>query len=157
MPEAQKLVAGELRSLVERVERLTEERASIATDIADVYKEARGLGYDTKAIKEIVKKRSKDKSEVEEFEAILELYETALGMRIADEGDDEPAPRAPAPARTTNDLTVRIETDRGSSGEMPLSTFNKIADGSRTEAGRAVIASAMHQVKHGADAEVPFA
>lgn len=101
MPEAQRVVAGELRSLVERVERLTEERATIAEDIADVYKEARGLGYDTKAIKEIVRKRSKDKSEVEEFEAIVELYESALGMRF--EHDDE---FSRAPAR--EDLPVSI-------------------------------------------------
>lgn len=155
MPEAQRIVAGELRSLVERIERLSEERASVADDIADVYKEARGLGYEVKAIKEIVKKRSKDKSAVEEFEAIVDLYESALGMSFGPaEPDDEPAPRAPA--RTRDDLTIRVEAG-GKSAEMPLSTFNTIVDGSRTEAGRAVIAAAVAQVKHGTDAEVPFA
>ncbi len=72
--------AQQLKSFVERIERLAEERKNIADDIKDVYAEARGNGYDTKAIKHIIAVRSKDSNEVQEFEAVVELYKSALGM-----------------------------------------------------------------------------
>lgn len=74
-------VAGEeLRQFVERVERLHEERKAISDDIADVYAEARGRGFDVKAIKHIVKLRTQDHAERQEFESIVELYMSALNM-----------------------------------------------------------------------------
>lgn len=77
---SQTIAAGQLRAFIERVERLEEEKATIAEDIRDVYTEMKGTGFDTKAVRAIVKLRKKDKAEREEEESILELYMTALGM-----------------------------------------------------------------------------
>ncbi|WP_442907468.1 DUF2312 domain-containing protein [Kaistia sp. MMO-174] len=74
------IAAAELRSLVERIERLEEEKKGIADDIKGVYGEGKANGYDTKALRKIVALRKKDASEREEEEAILELYKNALGM-----------------------------------------------------------------------------
>lgn len=83
-------VAGDqLLSIIERVERLDEERSSIAGDISEVYKEARGNGFDVKVIKIIVRRRKQDHAELMEQEALLELYMSAIGMAPAATGDDE--------------------------------------------------------------------
>ena len=74
------VAAAELRQIVERVERLHEEKQTISDDIGEVYGEARGRGYDVKAIKTIVRLRRKDQAERQEEEAILDLYKNALGM-----------------------------------------------------------------------------
>ena len=74
-------VAGtQLRSFIERIERLEEEKKTIADDIRDVYAEAKGNGFDTKAIRTIIRLRKKDQAEREEEETILDLYKAALGM-----------------------------------------------------------------------------
>lgn len=78
--EVQGVAAAQLRSIVERIERLEEEKKGIADDIKDVYGEAKANGYDTKALRKIVALRKKDANEREEEEAILELYKNALGM-----------------------------------------------------------------------------
>lgn len=70
----------QLKSIIERIERLLEEKKAIADDIAEVYAEAKGNGYDTKALKAIVKMRAQDPDERKEFETILETYMQALGM-----------------------------------------------------------------------------
>ena len=74
------IAADELRLLIERIERLEEEKKAIADDIKDVYGEAKANGYDTKALRKIVALRKQDANEREEQEAILELYKNALGM-----------------------------------------------------------------------------
>lgn len=74
------IAASQLRSIVERIERLHEERDANASDIKDVYGEAKANGYDTKALKVIVRLRAQDPNSREEFEAILDLYKSALGM-----------------------------------------------------------------------------
>jgi uncharacterized protein (UPF0335 family) len=71
---------GQLHALVERIERLEEEKRSTAEDIKEVYAEAKGTGYDTKVLKEVIKLRSKDKNERQEHDSILEAYLSALGM-----------------------------------------------------------------------------
>ena len=73
--------AGQLQSLIERIERLEEEKAALAADIREVYSEAKGLGFDTKIMRQVVRMRRLDKSERQEIEAILDLYLSALGMR----------------------------------------------------------------------------
>jgi len=78
---SQTVAAGQLRAFVERIERLEEEKQSIAEDIKEVYAEAKGCGFDTKAIRTIVRLRKKDQAERQEEEAILDLYLSALGMR----------------------------------------------------------------------------
>ncbi|MGL4812757.1 MAG: DUF2312 domain-containing protein [Beijerinckiaceae bacterium] len=79
---AESVAADQLKSIIERVERLEEEKRALAADIADVYKEAKGEGFDTKAIRKLVTMRRKDHAERKEEEAILELYMQALGMSV---------------------------------------------------------------------------
>lgn len=74
------VAAAELRQLIERIERLEEEKASISDDIKDVYGEAKGRGYDTKAMRTIVRLRKKDANERIEEETVLQTYMAALGM-----------------------------------------------------------------------------
>ncbi len=72
--------ASQLKSFIERIERLEEEKTTIADDIKDVYAEAKANGYDTKIMRQVVRIRKQDKSEREEMEALLDLYMQALGM-----------------------------------------------------------------------------
>lgn len=79
-------VAGDqLRTIVERIERLEEEKQGIADDIKDVYAEAKANGFDVKVLRQIVRLRKQEPSERTEFEAILDLYMQALGMRFTGE------------------------------------------------------------------------
>ncbi len=78
--DASSVAADQLKSFIERIERLEEEKAGIASDIKDVYAEAKGTGFDTKALRKIIGLRKKDHAERQEEEAILELYMQALGM-----------------------------------------------------------------------------
>ena len=73
----------QLRAFVERIERLEEEKKTIADDIKDVYAEAKGTGFDTKALRKVVALRKIDKDERMEQEAILDTYMHALGMAPA--------------------------------------------------------------------------
>jgi uncharacterized protein (UPF0335 family) len=74
-------IAGDqLRTIIERIERLEEEKAGIASDIKDVYAEAKGNGFNAAIIRQIIKDRKMDKAERDEREALLELYREALGM-----------------------------------------------------------------------------
>ena len=77
---SQTVAAGQLRALIERIERLEEEKKTISDDIKDVYAEAKGNGFDTKVIRKIISIRKRDYAERQEEEAILELYMQALGM-----------------------------------------------------------------------------
>lgn len=77
---AQTVAAGQLRSLIERVERLNEDKQAIADDIKEVFAEAKGVGFDTKAMRAIIRLRKMDEAERQEAEAILDLYKAALGM-----------------------------------------------------------------------------
>ena len=71
-----------LRLLIERVERLEEEKKGIADDIRDVYAEAKAVGYDAKIMREIIKLRKMKTDDRAERDAILELYKSALGMDL---------------------------------------------------------------------------
>lgn len=73
------VAAGRLRSFIERVERLEEEKSVIAGDIKEVYAEAKGEGYDTKTLRQVVRLRKMDRAERQEREALLDLYLSALG------------------------------------------------------------------------------
>ena len=77
---ATRFAKDQLKSIVERIERLEEEKKTIADDIRDVYLEAKGTGFDVKALRTIVKLRKQDVDERKEQEAILETYLQALGM-----------------------------------------------------------------------------
>lgn len=69
-----------LKSFIERIERLEEEKAALADDIKDVYAEAKGTGFDAKTMRQIVKLRKIDLEKRREADELLELYKTALGM-----------------------------------------------------------------------------
>lgn len=74
------VAAAQLRSFIERIERLEEEKKVIADDIKEVKAEAKGNGFDVKAINTIIRLRKQDAAERQEAEAILDLYKSALGM-----------------------------------------------------------------------------
>jgi len=69
-----------LRQLIERIERLEEEKAGVADDIKDVYSEAKANGYDAKTMRAIVRLRKMDKDSRDEAEALMETYKIALGL-----------------------------------------------------------------------------
>ena len=71
---------GHLKSLVERIERLEEEKAAIAADIKDVYAEAKGTGFDPKIIKKVIALRKQDADKMREEQALIATYMDALGM-----------------------------------------------------------------------------
>ena len=73
--------ASALRSFIERVERLEEEKAALATDIREIYAEAKGNGFDTKIMRRVVQLRRLDDADRKEAAAILDLYLSALGMQ----------------------------------------------------------------------------
>lgn len=74
------VAADRLRSLVERIERLEEERKAIGQDIKDIYLEAKSAGFDIKALRQLIRQRRQDAAELEEQETILDVYRHALGM-----------------------------------------------------------------------------
>ena len=71
---------NQLKALIERIEHLEAEKATIATDIKDVYAEAKGTGFDTKTMKAIVRLRKMEANARAEAEALLDTYKTALGL-----------------------------------------------------------------------------
>ncbi len=77
---SQTVAAGQLRSIIERIERLEEDKGAVSEDIKQVYAEAKGTGFDVKALRSLIRIRKKDKAELQEEEAILDLYKTAIGM-----------------------------------------------------------------------------
>lgn len=76
------VAADQLRAFVERIEKLEEEKQTIADDIKDVYAEAKANGYDTKILRQVVRLRKQDSAERQEQEALLDLYMHALGMAL---------------------------------------------------------------------------
>lgn len=74
------IAADRLRSIVDRIERLHDERAAIGNDISDIYSEAKSAGFDIKALKELIQIRRKDAAEIEELDTLLDVYRRALGM-----------------------------------------------------------------------------
>jgi uncharacterized protein (UPF0335 family) len=69
-----------LRSLVERIERLEEERKALSSDIKDIYAEAKSAGFDPKVLRQLIRIRKQEAAEVEEQETMLDIYRRALGM-----------------------------------------------------------------------------
>jgi uncharacterized protein (UPF0335 family) len=74
------IAADRLRSIVERIERLEEERRALAGDIKDIYAEAKSAGFDIKVLRQLISLRRKQPAEVEEQETLLDVYRRALGM-----------------------------------------------------------------------------
>ena len=74
------VAADRLRSLVERIERLEEERKALGSDIKDIYAEAKSAGFDVKVLRQLIRIRKQEAAEVEEQESLLDVYRRALGM-----------------------------------------------------------------------------
>ena len=77
------VAADELRLLVDRIERLSEERQGIVDDIKDVYGEAKSRGYDVKTIRKVVARRKMDRDAAQESDALFATYCAALGMQLS--------------------------------------------------------------------------
>jgi len=76
------IAADRLRSLVERIERLEEEKQALAGDIREVFAEAKGTGFDTKIMRQVIKLRKMEKDDRDEQEHLLELYKRAVGLEV---------------------------------------------------------------------------
>ena len=74
------IAADRLRGLIERIERLEEERKALSGDIKDIYSEAKSAGFDPKVIRQLIRIRKQEPAEVEEQETLLDVYRRALGM-----------------------------------------------------------------------------
>lgn len=105
----------QLRAFVERIERMNEEKAAINADISDIYKEAKGNGFDTKVLKKIIADRSKDANERMEFDALYELYAVALDM-VAEPDFDEP--RVQVQARVREGIPSATREHDAETGEI---------------------------------------
>lgn len=80
MVEAGGVAAERLKSFIERIERLEEEKAALAADIREVYSEAKGVGFDTKIMRQVVRLRKMDETDRQEQETLLDVYKQALGL-----------------------------------------------------------------------------
>ncbi len=89
MTDSLGVARDQLRSIVERVERLEEEKKTIADDIKEVYAEAKANGFDTKTLRTVVRLRKQEAAERKEQEAMLDLYMHALGMVPDTSGDGD--------------------------------------------------------------------
>jgi uncharacterized protein (UPF0335 family) len=79
-------IAGDrLKSFVERIERLEEERRALSNDIKEVYAEAKGTGFDVKIMRQVIRLRRMDKDDLDEQDALIDVYKRALGMLPGEE------------------------------------------------------------------------
>jgi uncharacterized protein (UPF0335 family) len=74
------VAADRLRSIVERIERLEEERKALSSDIKDIFAESKSAGFDVAVLKQLIRLRKKEPAEIEEQETLLDVYKRALGM-----------------------------------------------------------------------------
>ena len=75
------IAADQLKTIIERIERLEEEKTGLAGDIRDIFSEAKGNGFDVKTLRQVIKLRKLDTAERDEAEHLLDLYKAALGMK----------------------------------------------------------------------------
>jgi len=80
MPDVGGVAGEQLKSFIERIERLEEEKRALSGDIKEVYAEAKDTGFEPKVMRQIIKIRKMDKEELDEEESLLDLYKAALGM-----------------------------------------------------------------------------
>jgi uncharacterized protein (UPF0335 family) len=80
MPDVGGVAVERLKSFIERIERLEEEKRALSGDIKEVYAEAKGTGFEPKIMRQIIKLRQMDKEEIDEEESLLDVYKRALGM-----------------------------------------------------------------------------
>ncbi len=80
MVEVGGIAAERLRQLIERIERLEDEKAALAADIREIYAEAKAVGFDAKVMRQIIKLRKMDTADQQEMETLIDTYKHALGM-----------------------------------------------------------------------------
>lgn len=80
MADAGGFAVEQLRSFIQRIERLEEEKAALQADIREIYAEAKGNGFDPKVMRQVVRLRKMDKADLQEQEALLDLYKSAVGL-----------------------------------------------------------------------------
>jgi uncharacterized protein (UPF0335 family) len=80
MPDIGGIAGERLKSFIERIERLEEEKRALAADIKEVYGEAKGSGFDTGIMRQLIRLRRMDKDDLDEQETLLDVYKRALGM-----------------------------------------------------------------------------
>ena len=80
MADTRRIAGDRLRSFIERIEKLEEEKAALTADIREIYAEAKGGGFDTKVMRQIVRLRKMDAAQRQEHEALLDLYKQAIGL-----------------------------------------------------------------------------
>ena len=80
MVEVGGIAADRLRQFIERIERLEEEKATLASDVREVYSEAKAVGFDPKVMRQVVRLRKMDTADQQEMEALIDTYKHALGM-----------------------------------------------------------------------------
>jgi len=96
MPDVGGIAGERLKSFIERIERLEEEKRTLAEDIKEIYAEAKGTGFDTKIMRQLIRIRKRDQDELDEEESLLDVYKRALGM-LPDAAPQAPqAPQAQA-------------------------------------------------------------
>ena len=80
MVEVGGIAAERLRQLIERIERLEDEKAALAADVREIYAEAKAVGFDAKVMRQIIRLRKMDTADHQEMEALIDTYKHALGM-----------------------------------------------------------------------------
>lgn len=85
MPDVGGIAGDRLKSFVERIERLEEEKKALANDIKEVYAEAKGNGFDVKIMRHVIRLRRIDKDDLDEQDALIDVYKRALGMLPSEE------------------------------------------------------------------------
>ena len=80
MTDVEGIAADRLRSFIERIERLEEEKAALSADIKEVYAEAKGVGFDTKIMRQLIRLRKMEQADRREQEELLDLYKQAIGL-----------------------------------------------------------------------------
>ena len=80
MVEVGGIAAERLRQLIERIERLEDEKAALAADVREIYAEAKAVGFDAKVMRQVIKLRKMDTADQQEMEALIDTYKHALGM-----------------------------------------------------------------------------
>jgi uncharacterized protein (UPF0335 family) len=80
MPDVGGIAGDRLKSFIERIERLEEEKKALANDIKEVYAEAKGTGFDTKIMRQLIRLRKIDKDDLDEQETLIDIYKRAIGM-----------------------------------------------------------------------------
>jgi uncharacterized protein (UPF0335 family) len=85
MPDVGGIAGDQLKSFIERIERLEEERKTLSDDIKEVYAEAKGTGFDPKIMRQVIRLRRMDKGDLDEQDSLLDIYKRALGMLPGEE------------------------------------------------------------------------